>query len=319
MPPARLDRPVQDVPRGSRARLAVSVLLVGVAWGVMYALYPVGLQRSGPVWLAALRFDAFLAGALVVALWRRVPLRPQGRRDWIAIAAYAGFNVVLHNLGLMAGSRHVPVAVVAIATGLNPLLTVVLARLALPGVRLSPAVLAGLASGLAGVGLLAAQGGLDGGAIDWRWALVVLGGVLAWSTGSVAMKASGSPLSPLALAVWGSLAGAVVLQGLAVAVEPLPALDAAYLATVAFAGLVGGLAAFLLWGGIVRDHGPQRANLASYVSPVAASLTAWVLLDQPLRWAHALAYGLVALGLTLSLLPSRTGRAGGPAVAAAPE
>ena len=310
---------VQPPGRSFALPLALSVLLVGVAWGVMYALYPIGLARSGPVWLAALRFDAFLLGALAVALWRRVPLRPRGRHDWMAIAAYAGFNVVLHNLGLMAGSRHVPVAVVGIATGLNPLLTVVLARFALPGVRLSPAILAGLAAGLAGVGLLAAQGGVDGGAIDWRWALVVLGGVLAWSTGSVAMKASGSLLSPLALAVWGSLAGAVVLQSLALAVEPLPILDAPYLATVAFAGLVGGLAAFLLWGSIVRDHGPQRANLASYVSPVAASLTAWILLGQPLRWAHALAYGLVALGLTLSLLPSRKGPAAAPRVAAAPE
>ncbi|HUR24675.1 MAG TPA: DMT family transporter [Candidatus Thermoplasmatota archaeon] len=247
-------------------------------------------------------------GALAVALWRRAPLRRSGWRDWAAIAAYGGLNVVLHNVFLMAGSKHVPIAVVAIATGLNPLLTLVLARLALPGVRLPPAALAGFAVALAGVGLLALQGGADGGAVDWRWALVVLGGVLAWSSGSVAMKASGSRLPPLALAVWGSLVGALVLQAGAVAFEPMPRIDAPYLGVVAFAGLAGGLAAFLLWGGIVRDYGPQRANLASYVSPVAASLTAWLLLGQPLRLAHAAAYALVALGLTLSLSMGRPSR-----------
>ncbi|MHB1261531.1 MAG: DMT family transporter [Thermoplasmatota archaeon] len=310
---------MQDVPVGSRSRLAVSVLLVGVAWGVMYALYPIGLARSGPVWLAALRFDAFLAGALVVALVRRTPLRPSGWRDWAAIAAYGGLNVVLHNVGLMAGSQHVPIAVVAIATGLNPLLTMVLARAVLPGVRLAPMAIVGVAAGLAGVALLALQGGADGGAIDWRWALVVLGGVLAWSSGSVAMKASDSTLPPLALAVWGALAGAVVLQLGAFAFEPLPRIDGPYLGTVAFAGLIGGLAAFLLWGGIVRDHGPQRANLASYVSPVAASLTAWLLLDQPLRVAHAGAYALVALGLTLSLARPRRSARAAVAPPAAPE
>ena len=296
---------MREPTKADRGRLALSVVLVGVAWGVMYALYPVGLARSGPVWLAALRFDVFLVGALAVALVRRTPLRPQGWHDWAAIAAYAGFNVVLHNVGLMAGSKHVPVAAVSIATGLAPLLTVLLARLALPDVRIGARAIVGLAAGLAGVALLALQGGSDGDAVPLVWALVVLGGVLAWCVGSVAMKASGSRLPPLALAVWGSLAGAAVLQAAALAVEPLPRVDAPYVGAVAFAGLVGGLAAFLLWGGIVRDFGPQRANLASYVSPVAASLTAWVLLGQPLRPVHAAAYALVALGLTLSLAPGR--------------
>lgn len=319
--PAPSQSPPTHLPASRPGRLALSVLLVGVAWGIMYALYPIGLARSGPVWLAALRFDAFLVGALAVAVLRRTPLRPSGWRDWAAIAAYGGLNVVLHNVLLMAGSQHVPIAAVAIATGLNPLLTLGLARLALPGIRLSAGAIAGFAVALSGVALLALQGDSNGGAIDWRWALVVLGGVLAWASGSVAMKASGSRLPPLALAVWGSLAGAVALQAGAFAAEPLPRIDAAYLGVVAFAGLVGGLGAFLLWGGIVRDFGPQRANLASYVSPVAASLTAWALLDQPLRLAHAAAYVLVALGLTMSLAPARPAAAA-PAVPpppAAPE
>jgi drug/metabolite transporter (DMT)-like permease len=291
-----------------RSRLVGSVVLVGVAWGVMYALYPVGLARSGPVWLAALRFDVFLVGALAVALVRRTPLRPKGRADWAAIAAYGGFNVVLHNVALMAGSKHVPVAAVSIATGLAPLLTLLLARVALPGIRIGARALVGLAAGLAGVAVLAMLGGRDGGAVPLAWALVVLGGVLAWCLGSVAMKASGSALPPLALAVWGSLTGASVLQVAAFSLEPLPRFDLPYAGAVAFAGLVGGLAAFLLWGGIVRDFGPQRANLASYVSPVAASLTAWGLLGQALRPAHAVAYALVALGLTLSLAPAGRGQ-----------
>lgn len=299
---------------GHRGRLVLSVVLVGLAWGTMYALYPVGLARSGPLWLAALRFDAFLLGALAVVLWRRVPIRPKGWRDAAAIAAYAGLNVVVHNLLLMAGTRHVPVAVVGMTSGLNPVLTLVLARFALPGVRLSPAVLGGLALGMAGVALLAWQGGAGGDAVSPAWALVVLGGVLAWSAGSVAMKASRSTLSPLALATWGSLAGAVVLQAAAVATEPFPDLDAPYLGTVAFSGLVGGLGAFLLWGGVVRDFGPERANLASYVSPVAASLAAFAVLGQPLRPVHGLAYALVAAGLAMSL--PRAPRA---APAAAPE
>src|SRR5688572_22951096 len=154
----------------------------------MYALYPVGLARSGPVWLAAMRFEAFLLGALAVAAWRRLPLRPHGARDWVAIAAYAGLNVVLHNLLLMAGTGHLPVAIVAICTGLNPLLTLLLARLALPGSGIAPRAWLGVACGFGGVALLALSRGTGGGEVDWPWVLVALGGVAAWSSGSVAMK-----------------------------------------------------------------------------------------------------------------------------------
>jgi len=293
---------------GKALPVGLSVVLVGVAWGAMYALYPVGLARSGPVWLAALRFWCFFAGAAVVALVTKAPVRPRGARDLVAIASYAGLNVVAHNVLLMAGTHHVPVAAVGIATGLNPLLTLLLARVALPGARLTGPAVAGIGCGIAGVAVLALQGGAHGGAVPLAWALVVLGAVLAWATGSVALKASGSTLSPLGIALWGALAGAVVLQALAFA-EPAPRIDPAYLGVVGFAGLVGGLAAFLLWGAVVREHGPQRANLASFVSPVAASLAAWVLLGQPLGWVHLAAYVLVALGLALSLRP---------AVAAAP-
>ncbi len=297
-----MSQPLSVGEQRSNAGVTLAVVLVGAAWGVMYALYPIGLARSGPAWLAALRFDAFLLGALAVAAWRKVPLRPRGRADWLAILAYAGLNVVAHNLLLMAGTGHAPVALVAMATGLNPLLTLLLSRAFLPGVRLGWRAFAGLAAGFAGVGLLAFAGGHGGGATTSpAWALVVLGGVASWSAGSVALKRAGSTLPPLALAVWGALLGAAALSLAAVATEPAPAVDWPYLGAVAFAGLVGGLAAFLAWGAVVRDHGPARANLASYVSPVAASLTAWVLLGQSLRPIHAVAYALVAAGLSLSL------------------
>lgn len=295
-----------------RAQVATAVLLVGAAWGVMYALYPVGLQRSGPFWLAALRFDAFVLGVLVVALLARVRLRaPASARDWSAVAAYAGLNVVLHNVALMAGSQHVPVAFVAMTTGLSPLVTILLGRMFLGRTRLTPAALLGFVAGFAGVALLALQGGADGGSVPWMWAIVVFGGVVAWSAGSVALKAAASDLPPLSLALWSSLLGALALQTGALVLEPLPRFDLPYVGTVAFAGLIGGLGAFLLWNGVVREFGPHRANLASYVSPVAASITAWIVVDQALRPVHAVAYALVAFGLTLAVVA-------GPRAAAPP-
>lgn len=278
------------------------VVLTGTAWGLTYALYPIGLQMAGPFWLSALRFDAFALGALAAALLvdGRVQ-RPVGARDLTAVAAYAGLNIVLHNLGTIGGSAHVPVAILAVLAGTTPILTAGLQATFLPQVRLSPRLVAGLAVGFVAVLLLAgSRGGVPGLAVS-PWVVVVVLAFLAWAVGSVAVKATETRLPPLSLGFWAALASLPVLHGLALASpEPIPVPSLRLAAVVLFIGLVGGVGGFLLWLRVVRAHGPAHASLASFVSPAVASLAAVALLAQPIGWLHLVAYLLVAGGLALA-------------------
>lgn len=283
----------------------LDVVVVGALWGVMYALYPLGLRHASPAWLAAARFLVFFVGALAAALVLRVPLRVRSARDWWAILAYAAFNVVLHNLGLMAATQRLPVAAVSLLTALNPVLTLLLVRATVPGTRASPTTWTGLALGLAGLAVLDLRGGAAGARLPWDGLALALLGVGAWAVGSVAVKAADATLPPLALCTWAALIGYVTLQATALVTAPVPPVDSGLVVAASFAGLGGGLAAFLVWIRIVRRDGPQRANLATYVSPVVASLAAIPLAQQGITWVHGVAYVLVALGLTVALRGTR--------------
>src|SRR5688572_7117893 len=100
---------VQPRLRSGPARLLGFVVFIGVVWGVTYGFYPVGLQRAGPIWLSAMRFEAFAVAAFAFAwiLDKRLPL-PRERRDYAAIATYGILNVIIHNVATIGGSGHVP-------------------------------------------------------------------------------------------------------------------------------------------------------------------------------------------------------------------
>lgn len=278
------------------------VLAVGLVWGITYALYPVGLAFAGPLWLAALRFDVFCVGAFAACWAFDGGVRaPATWRDAAAIATYAGLNIVLHNLAIIGGAAHVPVAVVGILAGLTPILTAALAPLALPQSRPSGRLLLGLAAGFGGVAVLtfARPGPVDLAVSTWT--LVAFAGFLAWALGAVLVKAAASPLPSLSVGFWAALLSVAILQPLALAAEPLPSFTPTLGLAVLFVGLVGGIGGFVGWMRLVRRLGPAHASLASLVSPAVASVAAAALLGQPLGWAHLAAYVLVGAGLVVAV------------------
>jgi drug/metabolite transporter (DMT)-like permease len=277
------------------------VLFIGTAWGITYALYPVGLREAGPLWLAALRFDAFCLGAFLACWAVDGGVRaPTTLRDFGAIATYAGLNITLHNLATIGGSGHVPVAVVGLLAGLTPILTAALAPLLLPDQRPSKRLVAGLLVGFVGVAVLVlSRPGGSSGAPLTAWTLVVFVGFLAWALGAIFLKAARSPLPSLSVGFWGALASVAVLNPLALT-EPMPVPSLTLGATVLFIGLVGGVGGFVAWMRLVRRFGPAQASLPSFVSPAVASLAGMVLVQQPLGWGHLVAYLLVAGGLALA-------------------
>jgi drug/metabolite transporter (DMT)-like permease len=284
-----------------RLRLLGFILLVGCLWGVLYSFYAIGLARAGPWWLAALRFDAFCVAALVACLATGQRVRaPATRGEWGAVVAYGVLNVALHNLGMMIGAQYVPVAVVGIAAGVNPILTVALARVFHPGTPWSRTLGVALLSGFAGVGVLAFAKGDGTFGLD-PWALVVVAGVAAWSLGSVIIKSTGASLPMLLVAFWGSAVGVLVLQPAAFVLEPTPRMDWTLAGVIVYLSVFGGLLAFLIWMRVVRRYGATQANLVSFFSPVATSIAGFLLLGQPIGYVHLVAYLLIALGLFLAV------------------
>jgi drug/metabolite transporter (DMT)-like permease len=279
-----------------------------------------------PVTLAAFRFGI---GALVlapVALASRATL-PRGR-DWIGVALlgllFFAVFFVFYNIAM----AYTTAARGALALSTLPLWTMVVAALlgaepltwrktlgvliAVGGVAI--ALLADLPLAHVLVGEPVSTPDRVGGRLSpeharaaapdgaWRGDLIMAGATLAMAFYNVWSRPFIARSSPLGFVTASMVAGALCLVALA-------ALSGGFAVTRAFTpaqwtaliylGVFGGAAAFFLWVLALRLTTPTRVANTMTVNPIAASMLAAVLVNEPIGFNLVL--GLVAVGLGIWL------------------
>lgn len=257
--------------------------------------------------LAVARFDATSALSLRFAL-SALLLAPFAVRaaSWrvTKLGLLIGLlnNTIYLGLSFSAIALLRPAVVVAISS-CAPFMTAALAGL-LGIERVGARQLGGAVLGLAGVLVVT---GVDFSAIDPRGVALAATGALAFSGGTLLIRARARGLPPTALNFWQSVAGVAGLapfawvfgRGLAPS-APVSALDPAVLAIVYLATVVtiGGMA---MWLALIRIGGAARASAVHLMNPFFGALLAWAILGSPLRAADFVGAAVIAVGLALSL------------------
>lgn len=293
--------------RGTAIALMTAVVVV---WGANWPVMKVTLADIPPASfaLARLLLGALCLFAVLAASGR---LRLPGRADWpvvlsVGLLQLAAF-LVLVNLGLtkVAAGR---AAILAYTT---PIWVVPLAMAAL-GERMTATKAAGLALGLAG--LAALFNPMD---FDWRDADALIGNgllllaALAWALTIIHVRGHRFALSPLQLAPWQMLLGAVPVAVLALIMDDLGDIrpgPGLYLA-LAYNGPLA--TAFALWAWITVNRALPAitTSMASLAVPAVGVLAAALALGETVGLADALGLVLVLAGLGLI---SRAGAAPRP-------
>jgi drug/metabolite transporter (DMT)-like permease len=231
---------------------------------------------------------------------------PKGRDFWAAFvigilihAAYLGgvFFAVKHGF---------PSGFAGLIVGLQPIMTAVLAG-AMIGERVSLKQWIGLAVGLLGVGLVLGPRVAGVGIGSLGYALIVMGGVAAFSLGTVLQKRFGSSKD---------LAAGTVVQYLgAFAVSvPIVFLFESWEITWNLEIVVGLLwlvlvlsvgAIFLL---LVMIRAGEVARVASlfYLVPAVSALLAYILFGEQLNWIQMLGIAITSAGVALATLGFRS-------------
>ena len=293
------------------ARGWVLFALMSVIWGIPYLLIKVAVEDvSAPVVVfartavgAALLLPLALRAARgggAAVLWRH-------RRPLLAFA-------VLEIMGpwwlLSDAERRLPSSTTGLLVAAVPVLGVLIARLAGDRERLGAGRWTGLVLGLAGVAVLAGP---------------ELGGGDAWSVTEVLLTALGYAVAPLIAArrlhdvpvlpmTCACLAlAALAYAPLAVATRPAALPSAQVLAALAGLGAVCTAAGFVVFFALIREAGPSRAMVFTYVNPAVAVAAGALVLDEPLTATVLAAFALILLGSVLA-----TAR-GGPDVPAGPD
>jgi drug/metabolite transporter (DMT)-like permease len=201
---------------------------------------------------------------------------------------------------------------IALLAAMTPLLVAVIERVVW-GIRLRPAMLAGIACAFSGIGVATFRGDLSallrlevnpGDAM-------MLAAILGWSGYTAMLRHRPVELPPMVLLWVVAAGGALCMMPLAMLEwgrSGMPQLDARALWGILFLGLVAGIGAYGTYGRVVRRLGAGRASMSMYLVPAyALGLGAW-LLGEALHPYHAVAMALVLGGVALGTLQPTTAR-----------
>jgi drug/metabolite transporter (DMT)-like permease len=253
-----------------------------------------------PVTIAAFRFGIGVAVLLPIALVLRSAFPP--RRDWLGVALlgvmFFAVFFVFYNIAL----AYTTAARGALALSTLPLWTMVVAAL-LGAEPLTARKTFGVLIAVGGVATALAAGLGSAPQGTWRGDLIMVAATLSMAFYNVRSRPFIGRSSPLGFVTASMGAGAVCLVALAAATGGFAVtqsfLGAQWLA-VLYLGVFGGAAAFFLWVLALRMTTPTRVANTMTVNPIAASLLAAVLVNEPIGWNLVIGLIAVAAGIWLA-------------------
>lgn len=266
--------------------------LLAAIWGSSYLLIALGLRSFEPGMLAFLRVA--LAAALIVPFGVRYRHTLRGR--WRALPLLAISQVAVPFVLISTAEQRLPSGLAGVLVASQPLWFVVISPLLGSG-RPNWLSLIGTVAGFGGVALVV---GYDAhGSVDPLAVAMMLGAALFYAFGAWYAKRTMTGAHPLAqtgatLVTASILIAPIAAFQLPTSVAPVPA------AAVTVLALVGTGGAFVIYNRLIKDAGPGRASLVSYLAPGFALGYGAVVLHEPLGVNGVLGLALILAGSWLS-------------------
>jgi drug/metabolite transporter (DMT)-like permease len=291
-----------------------SLLIVWVVWGSTYLSIRIGDETIPPLVLAAVRY--LIAGLIMFPVaWRQAgsAARASGaaryrpsRAEWLGCAV-VGILLLGANGAVCVGETTVPSGLTALLIATVPLWLLGMDAV-LNHARLGLAPVAGLAIGLAGVGLLS---GLDGGraGVSASGVVIILCAAAAWALGTIMARRVRTPASPALTSALQLLIGGAVLLVLAAVTGEFGSFrlsgvsDRSWLA-LGYLIVVGSIVAFSAYVIAVRMLPTATVATYAYVNPVIAVLLGTLILNEPLT-PGMLAGGALIVGAVILVVRRR--------------
>jgi drug/metabolite transporter (DMT)-like permease len=290
-----------------RPRDVLELLLLSVLWGGAYLFTRAAVPAFGPAPLVMLRF-AIAALILLPILARRgklSQLRQHPRELLIVALPFTALPFLL----LSWSALHIGAGLLAVLNATAPMFAGLVAHFVYKD-RLGASRAAGLAIGLAGVGLLVSGGNLALKTADGALALAaVLFVAITWSVGANYTRRHLGGVDPMVTTA-GSLAlAALALAPLAWATWPAQAPGARAWAEIGFLGVASSGLGMLMYFRLLARIGPVRAMSVTFLSPVVAMVSGALYLGEAITPTMVGGTAVVLFGTALSLGLIGTARA----------
>ena len=269
--------------RAVKLREWAAFWLLGAIWGSSFLWIKIAVAETGPVLLAALRLLFGAASLLVIARMTHQTV-PRDRGLLARYVVLSVFNTALPFALIPWGETRIASGLAAVLNGTTPLFTLLIAHFWLRDERITPARVAGLVLGFAGVVVLMSHDFRAGAGSLWGQAAVLAAAISYAVAATFARKhLRGQP--PVLQATMGVLIADAVLWLAVPAAEPsahLPRLPITWLA-LAWLGVLGACLAYMLYYYLIQTWGATRATVVTYVYPVIGLLLGVTFLGEMLN------------------------------------
>jgi len=282
---------------------------MSVIWGIPYLLIKIAVDGvSAPVLVFAR--TAIGAAVLIPLALSRAAWAPV-LRFWKPVLVFAFFEIVAAWLMLTDAEEHISSSLTGLLIAASPIVAAVLDRLTGGERRLGGKRIAGLAVGFAGVAVLAGPEITGGSA--WPVVEVLLVATCYAIAPLVAARhLADVPALPMTAACLG--VAAVVYAGPAAATWPAEMPSTRVLLALAALAVVCTALAFIVFFALIREVGPTRALVFTYVNPAVALVAGVIVLDEPLTPWNLAGLALILGGSVLAT--RRSGPSAEPTLAA---
>ena len=287
--------------RRSRIAWIALTALAPAVWGTTYIVTTHALPPGRPVFAALMR--TLPAGVFALLASRTLP---RGTWWWKSLVLGA-LNMACFFPLLFVAAQRLPGGVTATLGAAQPIIVTGLAVTVL-GERLLAWRLIWGVIGVVGIAfvVLGPQAQLDALGVT-----AGLGGAVSMGLGVVLTKRWGRPdgVSALALAGWQLTGAGLLLTVPALVIDGLPTgIDAVALAGYAWLGLVGGLAAYVLWFAGIRRLPVTPTALLGLLSPLTAALLGSVIAGEALTSIQLLGFALALSAMSAGQLAPHSSR-----------
>jgi drug/metabolite transporter (DMT)-like permease len=286
--------------RGATLFIALSVI-----WGLPYLMIRVAVREVDPATLVFLR-TAPAALILLPFAWRSGSLRGlRGKWHWLALYSVVEFGVPW--LLMSSAEQHLSSSLTGMLVATVPLIAAIAARVTHPEEQFGPSRVTGLLLGAFGVAVLV---GFDVAGSNWVWILSMLVVAIGYTFGPIiiSLRLRGTQ----GIAVVASSIALIALLYAPYATTHLPA----HLSTSAAWSIVGLVAitaaGFQVFFELIKEIGPSRTVVVTYLNTAVAVLLGIAVLSEPLTTGLLVGFPLIVAGSVLA-----TRRPAAPAVSAA--
>lgn len=272
-------------------------------WSSAFVAAVIGVGAAPPLLLTCARFTA--AGVLLagLALLTRASW-PRGRQLGHVVVSGLLMQALQFGATYVAVGSGLPVGVVALVQGLNPVLIALLAAPVLRE-RIRPRQWWGF--GLGGIGVLVAvldQWGHAAGGV-----LCALLGLLGLSAGTVYQKRYVRHMNVLAgTAVQFGASAPVMAAATLLLEEPKVTSWPAFGASLAWIVVVNSIGTFVLLNVMLRRGAASRVGSLFFLTPMVTALLSWLVLGRGLATLELAGLVLGGVGVLLAAVPARPGR-----------